>query len=436
MVIDNEFLHDPRPMNEAKCLISQGHDVHVLCYNHGTYSKEETVDQINIKRVPITSKQANIYFAFNNIFPKFRSLWEHEISLFIKERGIECLHAHDLYMAEPALKVKRKTGIPVVLDLHENYPAAIKAYHWANKFPNLLIVRPAQYKKKERALLGGVDRLVVLSGAFREKLIAEYSELSREKFVEYPNVPDIETFRDYKINPEITEIKGNNFILFYFGAIAERRGIFTCFEAVELLAKSIKNLKMLLIGPIDRRERERFYRYMNRPVLKKRIIYHEWKDISEFPSFVNISDICLSPIVKNDQHESGVANKVFQYMLFKKPLVVSNCAPQMELVEQNKCGLSFISDSSRDLAEKIHRLYLDKGLRDEMGASGHRAIISKYNLKNYGRKLSRLYGELEAQTVSLVKKKPGSLSDLSDHYEGKRLKSECFYRFWLIVVSI
>ena len=35
--------------------------------------------------------------------------------------------------------------------------------------------------------------------------------------------------------------------------------------------------------------------------------------------------------IKNEQHESGVANKIFQYMWAGKPLIVSNCLPQQRM---------------------------------------------------------------------------------------------------------
>jgi len=110
---------------------------------------------------------------------------------------------------------------------------------------------------------------------------------------------------------------------------------------------------LLLIGPVDKIEKEMFFEAISSPEIKNSIIHYEWKDISLLPSFISVSDICLSPIVKNDQHESGVANKIFQYMLFERPLIVSNCKPQSIIVEEEQCGVVFNSEDSVDLSEKI-----------------------------------------------------------------------------------
>ena len=141
---------------------------------------------------------------------------------------------------------------------------------------------------------------------------------------------------------------------------------------------------MLLIGPVDKIEKEMFFEAISSPEIKNSIIHYEWKDISLLPSFISVSDICLSPIVKNDQHESGVANKIFQYMLFERPLIVSNCKPQAIIVEEEQCGVVFNSEDSVDLSEKIIELYKNKELRIAMGKNGKKAVIEKYNTNVVG----------------------------------------------------
>ena len=43
--------------------------------------------------------------------------------------------------------------------------------------------------------------------------------------------------------------------------------------------------------------------------------------MSELLTYLNISEICLSLISKNKQHESGVANKIFQYIYGAKTII-------------------------------------------------------------------------------------------------------------------
>jgi glycosyltransferase involved in cell wall biosynthesis len=194
----------------------------------------------------------------------------------------------------------------------------------------------------------------------------------------------------YPIKPDIFP-KNDRFILFYFGGIGERRGIITCFDAIKILSEEIPSIHLLLIGPVDGQEQKTFDRYLNDPELKEKVTHYKWKDLGDFPSYTYASDICLSPIYKDDQHESGVANKVFQYMLFGKPLIVSDCDPQIEIVEGSKCGTVFINKDAVDLALKIKYLYNNPELRKEMGENGKKAVFEKYNLEVCGKQLKLLY---------------------------------------------
>jgi glycosyltransferase involved in cell wall biosynthesis len=49
-------------------------------------------------------------------------------------------------------------------------------------------------------------------------------------------------------------------------------------------------------------------------------------------------------------------NKVYDYMAFRKPVLVSDCRPMKRLVETHRCGLVFRSQDAEDLVEKVLQL--------------------------------------------------------------------------------
>jgi glycosyltransferase involved in cell wall biosynthesis len=162
-------------------------------------------------------------------------------------------------------------------------------------------------------------------------------------------------------------------------------------EAIKKLSENYNNIKLLLIGPVDSAEKDDFDEAVERLDLREGLIYFPWKDISQLPSYISISDVCVSPLVKNDQHESGVANKIFQYMYFKRPLVVSNCKPQADIVTENKCGVVFESENVNQLADKISLFLKNPALINEFGENGYKAILESYNTKMEGENLASLY---------------------------------------------
>lgn len=390
VIVDNEFNHDARVRNECKILAQAGHDVTVLCFNFGKYKTFEKVGNINVYRISIKQKIRNIFFAFNNSIELYNIFWSNKIKKFIKKFNIDALHVHDLYMAKAAHYATKNTNIKITLDLHENYPAAVKGYQWMYQFPFTYLIRPQKWERLEKKYLEYPNNIVVLSESFRNDLLLKYPFLNKKTFAVYPNVPDLEEFKNYKIDQSMYP-KDSDFILFYFGVISQRRGVFTVIDALEKLIKEIPAIKLLLIGPADKAEKEKFLKTINTPKLKRHITWYPWKDIRLLPSYINISDICLSPIVKNDQHESGVANKVFQYMIFERPLIVSDCKPQTKIVNEEQCGLVFKSEDAGDLAQKIIILYQNKDMRIQMGENGKKAVEEKYNTKNFGKNLVNLY---------------------------------------------
>src|ERR1035437_138434 len=181
IVVDNELNRDIRVLREIGILKKQGYEIFVLCFGFlKTY--KDPVDQINITRFNLPRKLKNILFFLLNTIPVYEWLWAQKIKKFIVNNNLEILHVHDLYMARTGYngikKAKRK--IPMILDLHENYPYTITTYNWTKGFIRRLISQPQGWKKKEREYLGYADRIIVLSNDFRDSLLDQYPELGAE----------------------------------------------------------------------------------------------------------------------------------------------------------------------------------------------------------------------------------------------------------------
>ena len=389
VILDKEITKDQRVLNEIKILENHGHEIHVLCPDLLNIGLSGNIGDIKIRRFKMSNRQREILFGTVNRFPLYNWIWQKEIRRFIAVTQVEALHTHDLYMAKPVYMGNRKYHLPITLDLHENFPAAIQSYTWATTFPKNLLVVPKRWEKLEKKYLEYADNIVVLCHSFQEELKQKYPSLAKKRFVIYPNVPDVEELLQY--DPLSITIPKQDFILFYFGAIGVRRGLITCFEALKNLTPDYPDIKLLLIGPIDKGDRELFKNYMDDPRIREQIIYYKWKDLSEFPAFARQSAIGLSPLIKNPQHDSGIANKVYQYMLFETPVLVSDCTPQLELIEETGSGMVFQNENVEDLMEKIIYLYQHPEKRKLMGENGKKAVLEKYNSIVAGNTLNMIY---------------------------------------------
>ncbi|HEX2969100.1 MAG TPA: glycosyltransferase family 4 protein [Bacteroidales bacterium] len=393
IIVDNEFNNDARVRREAMILKSAGYDVHVLCLGFGKEYKN--IEGISISRILINRKLKDTLFFFQNAIPLYESFWARKISGFISSVNPDIIHVHDLYMSKAAHSGIKRSGrkIPMILDLHENYPFQVTTYNWTKGFLRNLFSKPGAWKKKESEYLGYADKIVVLSREYMESLMSEYPYLHEDMFIVFPNVPDL-TAPEYTNKKKFEKPFGNDFpVLLYYGIIAERRGIFETLKVFSDIVSNGYNVNLLLIGPIDKKDKVRFNELSSGNYLTGKLKHIPWIESKDFPGYLDISDICLAPFRKNPQHESGIANKIYDYMLGGKPLIVSDCRPQANLVEKFKCGLVF--RNNEEYSVNILTLLDDEELRKSMGRNGQNAIINKYNSSTFSGGLLSAYGELK-----------------------------------------
>lgn len=390
VVVDNELNNDKRVLREIEILKNSGYEIFVLCFGFGKIFSDP-VSGIIVTRINLNKKLKDILFLFLNTFPVYEWLWSSYIKKFILKNKIDILHVHDLYMSRAAHNGIKKTqkDIPLILDLHENYAFAVTTYNWTKGFFRRSISRPNKWKEKEKEYLLYATRIVVLSNDFRDLLINRYPELKEETFIALPNVPDL-TQADCADNVPVKSPFNQSFpIIFYYGVIAERRGVFDALEVFINLVKENCNVNFLLVGPVDKKDKTRFLNMINLELLTNRIHYIPWIESSQLPYYLNISDICIAPFHKNPQHESGVANKIYDYMLGAKPIIASNCIPQQKLIEKHNCGLVF--ENMKEFHDAIIRLSGDKELRVNMGKNGYDAVVKEYNTEVIKENLLKAY---------------------------------------------
>jgi glycosyltransferase involved in cell wall biosynthesis len=390
VVVDNELNDDKRVLRETEILKEAGHRIFVLCYSFDN-KKYNRIEGINVTRIRISKKLKNILFFFNNTIPVYEWLWSARIKKFVRSNEIDFLHVHDLYMSKAGRSGIKNSGkeIPMILDLHENYPYAVTTYNWTKGFFRNMLSRPWKWLKKEKEYLGYADKIIVLSDDFRDTLTERYPELSKERFIALPNVPDLShTEPEKPVSVKFSPDK-NKAVVFYFGVVAERRGIFDTLDVFEQLAKENHPSVFLVIGPTDKKDRERFLSAIDSELLRDRVYYIPWIDISELHTYLDISDVCIAPFHKNPQHESGVANKIFDYMLGRKPVIASDCRPQKNLIEKYNCGIIYANPA--ELKAAIIKLSADPHLRSEMGENGYRAILNEFNTTRVKENLLKTY---------------------------------------------
>ena len=379
VVLDNEFDDDHRVQKQVKQLVQNKHQVYVICFDFGKDYKNYSA--FEVIRIPINRTLKNILVLLNTRCFFYEYLWAKNIRNLINRHQLEAIHCHDLYMSRPSKRaiIKSSYNPVLTLDLHENYPYAINTYKWATKGWRKFIVKPKSWFLKEYEYLDYADNIVTLSESFTKNLKQKYPKLNNKKFVAHPNLFDFSNFKKNESYIPETKLEANKVTILYFGVIAQRRGLLKIMPWIESLLNEGLDLHLLIIGPVDKADNKEFKKLLSLPKLSVNHTYLKWIDIKELPYYLKKSAIALAPFEVNPQHDSGVANKIYQYMYGKIPLLASACEAQKELIEDANCG--YIFHDSQSFKESLKTLVLNESLRDEFGTNGYRKLIDLYNEK-------------------------------------------------------
>ena len=390
MILDASFPPDPRVENEAISLVNDGHEVFLFCLNYGDQKPSEVINGIKVKRFTSNKLEYKLS-ALAYTIPLYSFLMKKKISKFITENHIEAIHIHDMRIAEAVFKSNKNNKLPVVLDLHDNMPEVMKLYPHLQKFPGKYIISPKKWKIKEEEFIAKADKVISVSPEFLETL-AQRLPKQKDKLVLVPNTIRKSFFENFTVKETILEKYKNNFVILYLGDTHLRRGLQTTITAVNELKKSIPEIKLVIVG---RNTTDAILKKQVKDLnLEKLVDFEGWQDVSLFQSYILASAVCISPLHRNLQHDVAYANKIFQYMSFAKPLLVSNAIAQKKLVEKANAGLVHEQKDSQDFTAKIQILYKDASLRNNLGKNGKNFIINEFCWEETSKKLLNLYNNL------------------------------------------
>ncbi len=412
MVLDQPFPPDARVEREAVALVEAGYEVHLLCAvsppdqlkknelreeaYRGIYIHRVDPNEVSI-RIPLLGIQSRfLYKGFiKNYFHHFKNIdtaWHTLIHRFVRDYGIHILHVHDLRLVDTGLNVSARYDLPLVADLHENYPALMQMMKGRNN-PERGQEQRERWEKIEAESVQKAARVITVADEAKDRLMAK--GVPPEKVLVLENTVDMEKFLAAPVDQELVRRFRPNFVLTYVGHLNDtHRGIQTVIEAMALLKDEIPDLHFIGAGAMREPYRKLLDGMIEQAGLQDRVHFTGWLDETQFVTYIEASDICLCPHIVNDHTNATFPNKVYLYHLFKKPIIVSNAAPLQRYVEDTKGGLVFQSGDAAMLANLIRMMHHRSDLRREMALSGHRAVVERYNWQRSSEDLIAMYDQL------------------------------------------
>ncbi len=391
MILDKTFPPDPRVENEAIALIKSGHQVFLFCLKYGDEKETENIHEIRVRRY-LSNKLEYKLSALAYTLPFYTKSMTKKINHFLLNNKIDIIHIHDMVIADSVLKANKILKLPTVLDLHENRPEIMKLYPHLQKFPGKQLISPKKWKLKEEQFIYKFDKTIVVTKEAKDD-ISKRIEIEGNNICVVPNSVKRSFYTNITLEEEIINKYKNKFVILYLGDTGLRRGLQTVIQSVENLKFKIENLKLVIVG---RNTTDHILMDQIKALgIEKYVDFEGWQDVSLFPSYIQASDIGISPLDKNKHHDTTYANKIFQYMSFAKPVLVSDATAQERLVLKTKSGLVHQEKDVADFEKKILELYNDLDLRKELGKNGKRFIEEEFVWEKVSQNLIDIYDKFE-----------------------------------------
>ena len=385
MVLCKPYPPDIRLEKEIRSLTEAEHNLFVLAERRKDELKiEKVLGAITERYTPPDSFRRRLdWLRFQT---SFRSgFWSNRIRDFVKRNNIEILHVHDLPLVATTIAIAQEFDIPVVADMHENYPAAKQL--WSQNIRNPLVWFGDDYRRwqrYEKRILPLANKVITVVDEAAQRL-QESKTVNSENMTVIMNVEE-RTWFDAHTTTSIAEDETIRIV--YVGGVRPHRGLDEVIKALAHLKDH--NLLLRVVGARGEYAKELKDLAKNIGIASK-VDLIPWRPLQEVPNTIIESDIGIIPHQKHAHTDATIPHKLFQYMLGRKPVIVSNCKPLERIVKETRAGLVFESGNVRDLAAKIAELYADAEIRKTLGSNGRIAASGKYSWEAEGQKLVKLY---------------------------------------------
>ena len=386
MITQAPFPPDIRLEKEIKSLSGAGYKVLVVC-NQYDKALNPSFDYCEIRRINAIFKsiKSNRIINFPIFFnPRYIS----QVLISINNFKPSFIHAHDLPMVPIALLFGKLFRLPVIFDMHENYPEALRAFKKKGVI-NYIFKNYRAAKFLEKICLKWVDIIITVVQENMNRLIAE--GVDKKKIFVVSNTVDLETFGKDPVLKEIKEKYKEKIVLLYTGYVTPERGLDTAVKGLSFAKDNIKNIVLIIIG--NGIEVTNLKKLADKFLISNYVEFIEWPGHDKLSTFYNIADICISPQPQCEFWDTTIPHKLFEYMSQSTPVLAANSKVIKRIISETNSGMIYKSGDPKDFADKVQKM-LSSDI--PFGENGLKAVKEKYNWEKDAQVLIKLYQDFES----------------------------------------
>jgi glycosyltransferase involved in cell wall biosynthesis len=303
----------------------------------------------------------------------FNPRWFQHIRHIARHTRADVILCRDLPLAVPSILVAKQLHIPVVFDMAENYPAMFESRRSTGraKLWDGIVRNPSFARLIEDWVLSRVDGVLVVVEESRDRLMA--MGVPAERIVLVSNTPPLSRLDSRPASHN----GGDTLQAVYLGRVEAQRGIGTLLEATALLRAEGVPLALTIYG--DGVDLAFFQERSQALALEPPTVVFR-KQVSNAVALSELAHahVGIIPHWRDEQWDTTVPNKLFDYMAAGLAVVTSDAAPLKRIVEACGCGLVYRDRDAEECARALRWLG-DATVRHEAAARGRAAVRTTYH---------------------------------------------------------
>jgi glycosyltransferase involved in cell wall biosynthesis len=266
-------------------------------------------------------------------------IWRRAIRDLVVKDGCRLLIVRDMPLMLAATAVGKRYGVPVIFDMAENYPAVMAEWRkWegrARAFVNLFARNITLARVVERAAIRAPDRKMLVEPEHIERDARLRGTVEGSEVVE--NTPVLEeldalyaryqNLREWQPCEQLLEVVYGGNVHFY-------RGMDTLLQAAAILkARGEDGIRWTVVGA--GKVADQLQAMAERLDITGTVRFMGWQP--DLMAFVYRAHVGYDGSHASEHTHVTMPNKVYDYMAFRKPVLVSDCRPMKRLVETHRC---------------------------------------------------------------------------------------------------
>ncbi len=369
MIVQQDYLIDPRVRREAEALAEAGFSVDVISLCSKEQPSDQVVNSVHIYGVRLDRKYGTIgrYLFEYFVFLVCASVLAMRLHLRRRYDIVQVANLPDTLVF--AALLPKVTRACVLFDAHESMPESFRMrFGWSEHDRRYKIVLTVQ-----QVCMSLADHVITIHEPMRQLFIRR--GIAANKISVVMNWPDEKRFKAAREN-EIEPRRG--FTLIYTGTIARRYGLQTVLRALPFLISRIPGTRLRIIGRGD---------YV--PVLRNlagdlgisgHVSFESWIPLAEIASVYRSADVGISPQEDPVFGDIYFSTKVAEFLATGLPAIVAR-TPVMQHYYSCSEVAFFTPGDHVSLAELVYKVYRNPAYRNSLVENGLK-LSQRYNWRN------------------------------------------------------